>query len=68
MARYWSHTRETIGYMNDSLGQFHQCLHIFGEFRAGRGDRQEAARAIEELREDQARQSTIDQYCKLMST
>jgi len=39
-----------------------------GEFRSSKGDRQEAARAIEELREGQARQSNIDQYFKLTST
>jgi len=47
MARYRSHTRETIGYMNDYLGQFNQCLHIFGEFRASKADNQKAARAVE---------------------
>jgi len=65
MTRYRSPTRETNGYMNDYLVQFLQCLHIFGEFRGSKGDRQEAARAIEGLREGQARQSTIDQYLKL---
>jgi len=68
MARYRSHTRQTMGYMNDYLGPFHSCLHIFGEFRASKGDRQEAARAVEELREGQGRQSTINQYFKLTST
>jgi len=54
--------------MNNYLGQFHQCLHIFGEFQASKRYRQEAARAIEELREGQAWQSTIDQYFKLRAT
>ena len=45
MARYRSHTRETICYMNDYLGQFHQCLHILGKFQTTKGDHQGAARA-----------------------
>lgn len=68
MAQYRSHTAQTMGYMNEYLAQFHQHMHIFGEFRASKADRAEATTAAKELAMGQARQATIDQYFKLTAT
>ena len=47
--------------MDDYLRQFHHCRHIFGEFRAGKADREYAAKAAQEIKEHKARQATIHQ-------
>ncbi|KAF8433853.1 hypothetical protein BGX38DRAFT_1101642, partial [Terfezia claveryi] len=54
--------------MNQYLQEFHQFRHIFGEFRASKADRGEAAKASKDLAEAQAQQATIDQYFKLTAT
>ena len=68
MAQYRSHTSQTMGYMHEYLQQFHQFRHIFGEFWAGKADREDAAKAAQEIEEGQARQATIHQYFELTST
>ena len=68
VAQYRSHTPQTLRYMTEYLQQFHQSVHIFAEFRAGKADREEAAKVAKELGEGQARQATINQYFQLTST
>ena len=68
MAQYRSHMSQTIGYMDEYLRQSHQFSHIFGEFRAGKADREDAAKVAQEIKEDQARQATIHQCFQLTST
>ena len=68
MAQYRSHTSQTIGYMDEYLRRFHQFRHILGEFRAGEADCEDAAKAAQEIEEDQAQQATIHQYFQLTST
>ena len=68
MAQYHSHRLPTIGYMDEYLWHFHQFRHIFSEFRAGKADHEDAAKAGQGIEEDQARQATIHQYFQLTST
>ena len=68
IAQYRSNTSQTIGYIDEYLRQFHQFRHIVGEFQAGKADREDAAKAAQEVEEDQARQATIHQYFQLTST
>ena len=68
MAQYRSHTSQTIGYMGKYLRQLNQFGYIFGEFRAGKADRKDAAKAAQEIEGDHARQATIYQYFQLTST
>ena len=68
MAQYWSHTLQTIGYMTQYLQQFHECMHVFSEYRASKADQEEAAKVAKDLAEGHARQATIDQYFKLVAT
>ena len=46
--------------MNEYLGEFHQFIYIFGEFRASKADHEEAANAVQELAEHQAQQATYE--------
>jgi len=62
IAQYRSHTLETIVYMKKYLEEFHECMHVFQEFRAMKADWEETARASEELAEGQARQAMLEQY------
>ena len=67
MAQYRSHTSQTLGYVDEYLRQSHELRHIFGEFRVGKADLEDAAKAAQEIEEDQARQATIHQYFQLTS-
>jgi len=60
IAQYRSHTPETIVYMKKYLQEFHECMHVFQEFRATKADREEAARASKELAEGQVGQATLE--------
>ena len=40
--------------MTEYLQQFHQSVHIFAEFRAGKADHEEAVKVPKELEEGQA--------------
>jgi len=68
IAQYRSHTPETIVYMKKYLEEFHECMHVFQEFRAMIADQEEAARASKELAEGQVRQATLEQYVMLTPT
>src|SRR5205807_6416026 len=56
MAQYWSHTPETLSYMEKYLLLFHQTKDVFLEFRPSKATRAEANRQDRELREHMANQ------------
>ena len=54
MAQYRSHTDETMVYMEDYLGRFHQMIDIFLEFRVSKRTQAKIDEERKELRRQRA--------------
>jgi len=54
MAQYRSHTDETMAYMEDYLGRFHEMKDIFLEFRVSKSTRAKIDQQRKELRRERA--------------
>ena len=70
MVEYYTHTLQTVGYMDPYLQNFHDSVRVFREFRAMKMDRQDAKDGSRELVAGQleAHQGRLEEYFELSAT